>query len=172
MVYIGLEESVIPDNFALHHQVIVDEPLGEGNSIFLSLSPGGDKDRAPIGKRVMTISTHTKLDRWWSLYEHDRAAYEAHKAEIRADHHKDDGKGFARPSRFSRVDHARHPNYLSALHWTGEWLGGRFPSNQSVQGLGTPASTESLDGWRHDIPRTISAGGNAWWITSGQGPGS
>ena len=79
MVYVGLEESVIPDNFALHHQVIVDEPLGEGNSIFLSLSPGWDKDRAPVGKRVMTISTHTKLDRWWSLYEHDRAAYEIQK---------------------------------------------------------------------------------------------
>ncbi len=82
MVYVGLDASAIPDNFALHHQVIVDEPLGEGNSIFLSLSPGWDKVRAPAGKRAITISTHTNLDRWWKLFEHDRAAYEAQKADF------------------------------------------------------------------------------------------
>ena len=80
MVYVGLDEHILPADFALHHQVIVNEPLGEGNSLFLSLSPGWDQSRAPVGKRALTISTHTRLDRWWQLHEHDRSAYEKHKA--------------------------------------------------------------------------------------------
>ncbi|MCB0210306.1 MAG: hypothetical protein KDJ52_13295, partial [Anaerolineae bacterium] len=35
--------------------------------------------RAPAGQRVITLSTHTRLDDWWQLLEHDRDAYEARK---------------------------------------------------------------------------------------------
>jgi phytoene dehydrogenase-like protein len=66
---------------ALHHQVIRRSPLGEGNSIFMSLSPAWDESRAPAGKRALTISTHTALEPWWDLFEHDQAAYEDRKAE-------------------------------------------------------------------------------------------
>ncbi|NUQ39271.1 MAG: amine oxidase, partial [Caldilineales bacterium] len=79
MVYVGLDGSLAPADGALHHQVIVREPLGEGNSIFLSLSPAWDETRAPAGRRALTISTHTALAPWWTLYEQDRPAYEARK---------------------------------------------------------------------------------------------
>lgn len=79
MVYVGFDEKILPADLALHHQVIVDEPLGEGNSIFLSFSPGWDQSRAPAGKRALTISTHTRLERWWELHRHDRSTYEKQK---------------------------------------------------------------------------------------------
>jgi C-3',4' desaturase CrtD len=79
MVYVGLDDDSHLDQNTLHHQVIVAEPLGEGNSIFLSLSPKWDENRAPAGQRALTISTHTRLDKWWQLYEQDREAYENRK---------------------------------------------------------------------------------------------
>ncbi|CAN5643812.1 NAD(P)/FAD-dependent oxidoreductase [soil metagenome] len=79
MVYVGVDESIIPENFPLHHQVIVREPMGEGNTVFLSLSPTWDKTRAPAGKRALTLSTHTALAPWWTLYEQDQRHYEARK---------------------------------------------------------------------------------------------
>ncbi len=79
MAYVGLDDQAIPEDFPLHHQVIIREPLGEGNTIFLSISPAWDKGRAPDGKRAITISTHTRLNDWWSLYENDRQGYETRK---------------------------------------------------------------------------------------------
>ena len=79
MAYIGLDACFIPDDLALHHQVLLKEPLGEGNSIFLSLSPSWDQRRAPGGSRALTISTHTNLQPWWALYESDRTGYETRK---------------------------------------------------------------------------------------------
>jgi C-3',4' desaturase CrtD len=79
MVYVGLDDTLISDGLALHHQVVDREPLGEGNSIFLSLSPSWDKLRAPAGKRALTISTHTSLGHWWDLYQSDSKAYEERK---------------------------------------------------------------------------------------------
>ncbi len=75
MIYVGLDEGVLPTDFPLHHQVIAGEPLGEGNSIFLSLSPAWDKDRGPAGQRALTISTHTSLAKWWELLAADPAEY-------------------------------------------------------------------------------------------------
>jgi C-3',4' desaturase CrtD len=81
MVYVGLDGSILPADFSLHHQVLVREPLGEGNSVFLSLSLPDDAARSPAGQRALTISTHTDLRTWWALFEHDRDAYEARKNE-------------------------------------------------------------------------------------------
>lgn len=81
MLYVGLDGSQIAQDLPLHHQVIMDEPLGEGNSIFLSLSPEWDPSRAPHGKRALTISTHTNLATWWRLFDTDRVAYEERKDE-------------------------------------------------------------------------------------------
>jgi phytoene dehydrogenase-like protein len=53
--------------------------MGNGNTVFLSLSPVWDKGRAPEGRRTLTLSTHTELDPWWDLHEQDRGAYEARK---------------------------------------------------------------------------------------------
>lgn len=81
MVYAGLDGSLIPGGFPLHHQVVVGEPLGNGNSIFMSLSPEWDETRAAPGRRTLTLSTHTDLDMWWELNKHDRQAYEELKDE-------------------------------------------------------------------------------------------
>jgi phytoene dehydrogenase-like protein len=80
MVYAGLDDAVVPNDFPLHHQVVVREPLAEGNTVFLSLSPAWDTGRAPDSRRALTLSTHTNLDGWWDLFEHNRPAYEARKA--------------------------------------------------------------------------------------------
>lgn len=81
MLYVGLDNLQIPEEITLHHQVVVAEPLGEGNSIFMSLSPGWDHTRAPFGKRALTISTHTNLAPWWRLFNSDREAYDERKHE-------------------------------------------------------------------------------------------
>jgi C-3',4' desaturase CrtD len=81
MLYLGIDESVIPPGFPLHHQIVKGRPLAEGNSVFLSISPSWDRGRAPAGRRAITMSTHTDLKQWWDLYENDRSGYEALKSE-------------------------------------------------------------------------------------------
>lgn len=76
VLYIGLDGTKLPKDLPLHHQVIAGEPLAEGNSIFMSLSPGWDHSRSPLGKRALTISTHTQLQPWWKLIQNDQVAYD------------------------------------------------------------------------------------------------
>jgi C-3',4' desaturase CrtD len=82
-LYLGLEEEALPKGIADHHQVVVDpgRPLGEGNSVFISLSDVQDDSRAPADKRAATLSTHTAIAPWWQLKENDFPAYEARKTE-------------------------------------------------------------------------------------------
>jgi C-3',4' desaturase CrtD len=82
MVYAGLDGAAVPAGLPLHHQVVLREPMGNGNTVFLSLNPDWDESRAPQGRRTLTLSTHTELDSWWDLFEHDREAYEARKREF------------------------------------------------------------------------------------------
>jgi C-3',4' desaturase CrtD len=79
MLYVGLDGAAVPATFPLHHQVVRGEPMGNGNTVFLSLSPAWDEGRAPQGRRTLTVSTHTELEPWWDLYEHDRKAYQTRK---------------------------------------------------------------------------------------------
>ncbi len=80
-LYLGLDRAYLKDLPADHFQVIVDasRPLGEGNSVFISLSPEDDPLRAPPGMRAATLSTHTRVEDWWldnrSAYEEKRQAY-------------------------------------------------------------------------------------------------
>jgi C-3',4' desaturase CrtD len=76
MIYAGLDNAIIPEDFPLHHQIIRRRPLGEGNSIFMSFSPEWDPHRAPPGQRAITVSTHTSLAKWWNLYENNPTEYE------------------------------------------------------------------------------------------------
>ncbi len=80
VLYVGLDNARLPKNLALHHQIVQKEPLAEGNSIFMSFSPEWDQKRAPLGKRALTISTHTQLQPWWNLIMNDQADYEDRKA--------------------------------------------------------------------------------------------
>jgi phytoene dehydrogenase-like protein len=78
MVYLGLDAAGLPAGAADHHQVIVDpsQPLGEGNSIFLSLSDAADPSRAPAGLRAATLSTHTEIAPWQAARQRVPAAYD------------------------------------------------------------------------------------------------
>jgi C-3',4' desaturase CrtD len=81
MVYLGIDGSILPPDLALHHQIIVGEPMGEGSTAFMSLSPPEDPERAPKGRRALTFSTHTDLATWWQLFESDREAYAERQAD-------------------------------------------------------------------------------------------
>ncbi len=83
-LYLGVEDSGLPEDCD-HHQVVgdYDRPLGETNSVFVSLSLKGDLRRAPAGMRAITISTHTRAADWWALREAPggKDAYSARAAE-------------------------------------------------------------------------------------------
>jgi len=78
-LYLGVAADRLPAGIADHHQVIVDhhKPLGEGNSVFVSLTEPGEPERAPAGMRAVTISTHTAVAPWWQLRHGDKATYHA-----------------------------------------------------------------------------------------------
>lgn len=76
VLYAGVDARTLPADVPLHHQVVRQRPLGEGNSVFISLSPAWDTSRSPEGKRAVTLSTHTELEGWWQLFEADLAGYD------------------------------------------------------------------------------------------------
>ena len=81
-LYLGLDAARLPHLASGHHQVIVDHtrPLGEGNSVFISLSDEGDGRRGPAGTRTATLSTHTAVAPWWQLRQADNeSAYLARR---------------------------------------------------------------------------------------------
>ena len=80
-LYLGLEKESLADIESSHHQVVLNPelPLGEGNSIFLSLNDLADDFRAPKGHLTATISTHTRVQKWWHLATHDPQSYQAQK---------------------------------------------------------------------------------------------
>lgn len=81
VLYLGVDGRTLPPDLADHHQIITERegPLGEGRSVFVSLSPAWDATRAPEGYRAVTATTHTAIGPWWELAESDRDAYDARK---------------------------------------------------------------------------------------------
>lgn len=81
VLHLGVRSEAFPPDFPDHHQVIADmeSPLGETRSIFMSVSPLWDTQRAPAGQRAVTITTHTNVGLWWDLLERDPDAYAAYK---------------------------------------------------------------------------------------------
>lgn len=86
-LYLGLNQFHIPEGLADHHQIIIDHrrPLGEGNSVFLSLSDRNDPDRAPAGMRAATLSTHTAVEPWWHLRQNSSEEDYLERRQIYAD---------------------------------------------------------------------------------------
>jgi C-3',4' desaturase CrtD len=82
-LYLGVEAGRLPRGGPDHQQVVVDpaQPLGEANSIFISLSAADDAARAPQGLRAATLSTHTRIAPWRLLRQSDGAAYQDRKSE-------------------------------------------------------------------------------------------
>ncbi|MBN1928411.1 MAG: FAD-dependent oxidoreductase [Chlorobiaceae bacterium] len=82
MLYLGVDASFFDRAGADHLQIVAPTgELGECRSLFVSASPVGDAGRAPDGQRAVTVSTHTKPERWFKALQQGRAAYEALKQE-------------------------------------------------------------------------------------------
>lgn len=81
VMHLGLKENFLPDDFADHHQFLmnIDGTLGEGQSLFMSVSPAWDESRAPDGERAVTITTHTQVQPWWDLLNRDEGEYQQRK---------------------------------------------------------------------------------------------
>ncbi|MEM0981066.1 MAG: C-3',4' desaturase CrtD [Cyanobacteria bacterium P01_H01_bin.58] len=65
VVYLGVDQKAIPANCPPHLQFLYDYagPIGENNSLFVSVSRPGD-GRAPTGKATIIASSFTDLSRW------------------------------------------------------------------------------------------------------------
>jgi C-3',4' desaturase CrtD len=65
VIYLGVDQSAIPENCAPHLQFLYDYdgPIGENNSLFVSVSHPGD-GRAPDGKATIIASSFTDPTIW------------------------------------------------------------------------------------------------------------
>jgi C-3',4' desaturase CrtD len=66
VVYLGVDRSAIPEGCPPHLQFLYDyeRPIGENNSLFVSVSKQGD-GRAPEGKATIIASSFTDTQIWW-----------------------------------------------------------------------------------------------------------
>ncbi len=76
VIYLGVDQSAIPENCPPHLQFFYDYegPIGENNSLFVSVSHPGD-GRAPEGKATLIASSFTDPTIW----EGDEDSYQALK---------------------------------------------------------------------------------------------
>jgi len=81
VLHLGVDAAKLPQGIPDHHQIVrsIDGNMGEGETLYISMSPAWDKSRAPEGQRAVTISTHTQVQQWWDLLERDEEAYYARK---------------------------------------------------------------------------------------------
>ena len=80
VVYLGVDQAAIPTGYPPHLQFLYDYegPIGENNSLFVSVSRPGD-GRAPAGKATIIASSFTDLTQW-----HRTPNYEALKQQYTA----------------------------------------------------------------------------------------
>ncbi|MBF2066532.1 MAG: C-3',4' desaturase CrtD [Calothrix sp. C42_A2020_038] len=66
VVYLGVDESAIPPECPPHLQFLYNSngPVGENNSLFVSVSHRGD-GRAPSGKATIIASSFVDVAQWW-----------------------------------------------------------------------------------------------------------
>ncbi|MCP2728764.1 C-3',4' desaturase CrtD [Limnofasciculus baicalensis] len=74
VIYLGVEESAIPNNCPPHLQFLYDYngEIGENNSLFVSVSKPGD-GRAPRGQATIIASSFTDTQIWWQGEKEDYA---------------------------------------------------------------------------------------------------
>lgn len=77
VLYLGVTDAAIPADCPPHLQFLYNPqaPLGENNSLFVSVSKSGD-GRAPLGKRTLIASSFTEAATWWGEeYKTRKQAY-------------------------------------------------------------------------------------------------
>jgi len=72
VVYLGVDESAIPPDCPPHLQFMYDGegPIGENNSLFVSVSHPGD-GRAPAGKATIIASSFVDPTQWWRTQDYE-----------------------------------------------------------------------------------------------------
>ena len=72
VVYLGVDESAIPPECPPHLQFLynADGPIGENNSLFVSVSHPGD-GRAPTGQATIIASSFVDPLAWWQCKDYD-----------------------------------------------------------------------------------------------------
>jgi C-3',4' desaturase CrtD len=79
VVYLGVDQAAIPADCPPHLQFLYDPsgPIGENNSLFVSVSHEGD-GRAPAGKATIVASSFVDTNDWRNLSPEDYAARKEH----------------------------------------------------------------------------------------------
>ncbi len=74
-LFLGIHEKVIPVGMKDHLISLLDleKPYGDGNLLFLSMSPKGDKTRAPEERRALTVEGLIEAGKWDQI---DLASYQ------------------------------------------------------------------------------------------------
>ncbi|KAB8319058.1 C-3',4' desaturase CrtD [Tolypothrix campylonemoides VB511288] len=72
VVYLGVDESAIPSGCPPHLQFMynAEGPIGENNSLFVSVSHPGD-GRAPDGKATIIASSFVDAQQWWLTEDYE-----------------------------------------------------------------------------------------------------
>ncbi|MBD2119940.1 C-3',4' desaturase CrtD [Trichocoleus sp. FACHB-262] len=73
VIYLGVDQSAIPEGCPPHLQFLYDYdgPIGENNSLFVSVSHPGD-GRAPEGQATIVASSFTDPTLWWQCPNYER----------------------------------------------------------------------------------------------------
>ena len=148
MIYAGISAELLPDLAANHHQIIRDgsQPLGETNSIFISISDSADTTRAPVGMRAVNISTHTDTNAWWQLRNdpNGKGAYEERRA-LYVEKMLDSAEK-AIPNFRSAIQFSLPATPITYQQWTGRPQGmvGGFPQKSILQARGPQTGIPNL----------------------------
>ncbi|NJK38829.1 MAG: C-3',4' desaturase CrtD, partial [Oscillatoriales cyanobacterium SM2_3_0] len=72
VIYLGVDQGAIPEDCPPHLQFFYDYsgPIGENNSLFVSVSHPGD-GRAPAGQATITASSFTDPAPWWHCPDYE-----------------------------------------------------------------------------------------------------
>ncbi|MBI5787257.1 MAG: FAD-dependent oxidoreductase [Candidatus Schekmanbacteria bacterium] len=65
-VYLGVDEDVLPDQLRDNVFLCNDyqKPIGDTHTLFINISPNDDPERAPQGKRALTVTAYLPFDKW------------------------------------------------------------------------------------------------------------
>ena len=73
VIYLGVDESAVPPGCPPHLQFMYDAngPIGENNSLFVSVSRSGD-GRAPAGQATIIASSFVDPTPWWETQDYQK----------------------------------------------------------------------------------------------------